>query len=710
MRGLDEEREYAERCRVALQAMIAGARENVVVGEVTWGDRYTAERLGYYLRSLAQELGDEGTGPPFFGLIGYGDDDTAGEHRNQTYYLGRRHISDAIGRPPLVIDWRAPVSTSFYRASPADPRGITTRRRFGWSTETLTSYEDERLDLGAGGVGVAMSGILRVEIERPRVGPMRDIVATIQPEQDLLVRAELDESLCVQGAPGTGKTAVGLHRAAYLLYAHRARLQRNGVLVLGPNRAFLHYISAVLPTLGEVDVEQTTIEELLSREQHPIRSTDEPSAARVKHDPRMAEVLRRALYERIRPPKEAVVVPDSSYRWRVNQYEFEQMVDDAQQEVTAYLLGRERVTARLVAALQRQAEARGQNCNGSWLRKMGRAVAPAVDAVWPAVKADELLAGLLSDRALLARAADEILTEDEQTAISWKRARTPKNALWTAADAVLLDEASALLERGQTYGHVIIDEAQDLSPMQCRAIARRSEHGSITVLGDLAQGTTPWATRDWSDQLAHLGKPASHVIALTTGYRVPAAVVELANRLLRNLGIDVPPTRSFRSDGRLTIQRTSDLAKTCAEAVRAALKEEGSIGVIAADEAIEQLRAALNEDGIDTIEADGDGRVAVVPAALAKGLEYDHVIVVEPAAVVAAEPRGLNRLYVVLTRAVSRLDVLHSRPLPQELDGTVGRLPDSSGYEYTDSGGADGREYGAGGQFGSGAVGTAAIG
>ncbi|MDX6260602.1 MAG: hypothetical protein QOH84_2290, partial [Kribbellaceae bacterium] len=647
MRGLDEEREYAERCRVALEAMIAGARQNVVVGELTWGDRYTAERLGYYLKSLAQELGDEGTGPPFFGLIGYGADDSAGEHSNQTYYLGRRHVSDAIGRPPLVIDWRAPVSTSFYRASPTDPRGITIRRRFGWSTETLTGYEDEHLQQAADPSTAAVSGILRAEIERPRVGPMRDIVATIQPEQDLLVRAELDESLCVQGAPGTGKTAVGLHRAAYLLYVHRARLQRNGVLVLGPNRAFLHYISAVLPTLGEVDVEQTTIEELLTGEQHPIRSTDEPAAARVKHDPRMAEVLRRALYERIRSPEDAVVVPDSSYRWRVNQYEFERMVDDARQEATAYLLGRERVISRLVASLQRQAESRGQNCNGTWLRKMGRAVTPAVDAVWPAVKADELLAGLLSDRSALAAAADEILTADEQAAITWKRARKPKSALWTAADAVLLDEASALLERGQTYGHVIIDEAQDLSPMQCRAIARRSEHGSITVLGDLAQGTTPWATRDWPEQLTHLGKPDSQIVALTTGYRVPAAVVELANHLLGNLGIDVPPTRSFRSDGRLTIQRTSDLAKACTDAVRAALKEEGSIGVIAADESVDHLRTALNEDGIDTIEPDGDGRVAIVAAALAKGLEYDHVIVIEPAAIVEAEPRGLNRLYVV---------------------------------------------------------------
>ena len=160
------------------------------------------------------------------------------------------------------------------------------------------------------------------------------------------------------------------------------------------------------------------------------------------------------------------------------------------------------------------------------------------------------------------------------------------------------------------------------------------------------------------------------MIALTTGYRVPAAVVELANRLLEGLNVDVPPTNSFRSDGRLTVQHTPDLAAACTDAVRAALKEEGSIGVIAADAAIDELREALKLDGIDAIEADGDGRVAVVPAALAKGLEYDHVIVIEPAAIVEAEPRGLHRLYVVLTRAVSRLDVLHTRDLPRQLNGT----------------------------------------
>ncbi|WP_350275261.1 AAA family ATPase [Kribbella sp. HUAS MG21] len=662
MRSLDEERAYAEDCRAALHRMVAGARENVAVGEHTWGDRYTAERLGYYLKTLARDLGEEGENPPYFGVIAYGAD--AGGHSGQTYYLGRRHIADAIGRPPMVIDWRAPVSAAFYQASAVDPRGIETRRRFGWAGSTLTSFEDEHLRAGTPPTPSGAGELVRREIERARVGPMRDIVATIQPEQDDLVRTDLDSSVCVQGAPGTGKTAVGLHRAAYLLYAHRSRLERNGVLVLGPNQAFLHYISAVLPTLGEVDVEQITIERLLDRE---VRAADEPAAAAVKHDVRMAAVLRNAVYGRIRQPEQAVVVNDASYKWRVDQDEFAEMVAEA--EATTYLTGRERVVARLVAALQRQAEARGQNCNGAWQRRMARAVTPAVDAVWPNLKADDVLAEVLSDPG---RAADGILTPDEQRAITWTRPRKAKSARWTAADAVLLDEVSALLERTPTYGHVIVDEAQDLSPMQCRAIARRSEHSSITVLGDLAQGTTPWAAADWPTQLGHLGKPAAEIVALSTGYRVPATVVGLANRLLAALPVSVPPTRLFRSDGELTISQVDDLATGTVEAVRRALGKEGSIGVIAADHQLAAATDALKAAGIEVTGADGDGRVAVVPASLAKGLEYDHVIALEPAEIVAAESRGLNRLYVVLTRAVSRLDILHVQPLPPQLQGAPG--------------------------------------
>ncbi|WP_329423806.1 AAA family ATPase [Streptosporangium sp. NBC_01495] len=666
--GLDDERAYLAECEAAMRRMIEGARLNVVIGERVAGDRYSAERLGYHLKSLAKELDEQPDGPPFFGRLDFGAD--SGEHRGQRYYIGRRHISGGTGRQPMVIDWRAPVSRAFYRSSARDPRGVSVRRRFGWSRRpvALTGFEDERLDLGQD-LGTA-SRIVAAEIERPRVGPMRDIVATIQPEQDELVRAGLDESICVQGAPGTGKTAVGLHRAAYLLYTHRQRLARGGVLILGPNRAFLGYISAVLPALGEVDVEQTTVEGLLER--GPLRGADGEEAAAVKHDVRMAEVLRRALYERVTAPADPIAVPDGSYRWRVGREEFRDIVDGALREATPYGVGRERVLSRTVAVLLRQAEARGQVTNAAWTRRMARAVTGHVDAVWPAVRPEEVVAELLGDPAALAVASDGILTLGERSAILWARPpRSFKSARWSAADLVLLDEVSGLLERPRGYGHVIVDEAQDLSPMQCRAVARRSEHGSITVLGDLAQGTTPWAALGWRDHLAHLGKPDAGLIALTTGFRVPAAVVALANRLLEELAVDVPRTRSFRTDGRLRVRRAPDLAAAVVTAVRDALGHDGSVAVIAADATLGTLMAALRTAGVEiaTLDEGGDGggggaRVTAVPASTAKGLEYDHVVVAEPAGIAGAGARGPNVLYVALTRAVSRLDVLHALPLP----------------------------------------------
>ncbi|MEV4013723.1 ATP-binding domain-containing protein [Nonomuraea angiospora] len=671
MGTLDDERQYVERCKAGLRRMLEGARDNVIIGESVAGDRYSAERLGRHLKSLAKELSEEPEGPPFFGRLDFGED--SAEHRRRAYHIGRRHITGEHGGPPVVIDWRAPVSRAFYRASARDPQGVAVRRRFGWSGTTLTSFEDERLERGEEGE----SRILAAEIERPRVGPMRDIVATIQPEQDDLVRAELDTSICVQGAPGTGKTAVGLHRAAYLLYAHRQRLERSGVLVLGPNRAFLGYISAVLPALGEVDVEQTTLERLLAS--IPVTAADSEAAALVKHDVRMAEVLRRALYRRIAKPVEPVAVADGSYRWRVPEDELRRIVDDTRRESLPYGVGRERVRARLVAAIQRQAEARGQTAGAAWTRKIARAVTPFLDAVWPAVKPEEVLyevlrgpAGGTRDGApaegtpggaLAEGTRDCALTGAEWEAITWaKPPRSVKSAKWTAADLVLLDEIAALIERPRGYGHVIVDEAQDLSPMECRAVARRSEHGSLTVLGDLAQGTTPWAASSWPERMALLGKPDGQVIALTTGFRVPAAVVELANTLLAALGTQVPATRSYRSDGHLRVTRVTGLEKGVVEAAREAMAFEGSIGVIAADADVEALTAALWDEGMDV-----DGRLTVLPASLAKGLEYDHVILAEPAAIAEAERRGLNRLYVALTRAVSRLDVVHARPLPPQL-------------------------------------------
>jgi DNA helicase IV len=656
------EREHLTASRAALARMRERAQHLFTTGDTVAGDAYSAETLGRTLSQRVKELTDDPTTPLFFGRLDFGQ----GEHAGQDYHVGRRHVTDDAGEP-MVLDWRAPLSRTFYQASARDPQGVAVRRRFGFQAGQLTGFEDEHLDRGEE-LGTA-SRILTAEIERPRVGPMRDIVATIQPEQDALVRADLEETICVQGAPGTGKTAVGLHRAAYLLYLHRERLRRSGVLVVGPNRAFLHYISAVLPALGEIEVEQAAVDDLVARVE--VRAVDDGPVAALKHDPRMAEVLARRLAGLIQRPTGGMVVADGSWRWRISEEALRRIVDDVRRERPPHAIGRERVQARTVALLQRQAEAkRGDSPPDSWLRKIGRdpAVRQFLDLVWPEVTAEQLVYSILSDAATLAGAADGILTSDEQAALLWRRpARTAKATKWSAADAVLVDEAAGLIDRLPSFGHVVVDEAQDLSPMQCRAIARRSEHGSITLLGDLAQGTAPWAAHDWADTLTHLGKPGARVVPLTTGFRVPAAVVDLANRLLPALEVAVPEAVSLRRDGWLAVRATADLdAQVVAEA-REALEHEGSVAIIAADAAIDRLTAALSAAAIEVSTPEQDARVTVLPASLAKGLEYDHVIVVEPADIVAAEPRGLNRLYVVLTRAVSRLAVVHARALPEPL-------------------------------------------
>ncbi|GAA3310682.1 hypothetical protein GCM10020295_78410 [Streptomyces cinereospinus] len=499
---------------------------------------------------------------------------------------------------------------------------------------------------------------------------MRDIAATIQPEQDDLVRADLMTSLCVQGAPGTGKTAVGLHRAAYLLYTWPQRVQRGGMLVLGPNRAFLSYISAVLPALGETGVRQSTLDEEIAR--HPVGAQDGDAAAIVKHDIRMAQVLRRALYARVRTDGvQPLVLPDGSYRWRVPADELERIVREVRTEEPAHAVGRERVRTRIVQAIQRQAERRAGPRTNAWTRKVSRArpVTTLLDAVWPGVRPEQVLADLLTDADTLAAAAEGVLDAWEQKALLWPEPpRSFRSARWSPADLVLLDELAGLIEHPAGYGHVVIDEAQDLSAMQCRAVARRSLFGSLTVLGDLAQGTTPWAARDWPSCLAHLGKPDAVVAPLTTGFRVPRAVAELANGLLEHLDVEVPPARSLRRDGEVVVEATQDTAAATVAAVNTALEQAGSIGVIAADTGADRLRDALRVAGIHAAGPDTPGaRVAVIPASAAKGLEYDHVVVVEPSVIVQAEPRGMSRLYVALTRAVSRLHIVHSEPLPPAL-------------------------------------------
>jgi DNA helicase IV len=703
------EQEHLEASRAALRAM----REDTLALKAQGGTGWSTEVLNLALQARAAALVDRADVPLFFGRLDYAAD-AESEYQGEHFYVGRRHVHDAQG-DPMVVDWRAPVSLAFYRASVKDPRGLGLRRRFGFSNGVLTAIEDEPFGAGAGagtdgGSGEGTNGqdpeaagsqILRQEIERPRTGPMRDIVATIQPEQDEIVRADLSTSICVQGAPGTGKTAVGLHRVAFLLYAYRDRIKRGGALVVGPNRQFLKYIEQVLPALGEIDVAQATVAELVDRA--PVRATEDGTVARLKGDARMAEVLARAVWAHITEPAEALLVVRGSRRWRVPAYELAEHIEALRGRDVRYSAARTMLGQRIAHSVLTRMEEAGESPDDRVQNAVARSqpVRKAVDQSWPAVDPAKLLHALYSDPERLAAAADGILTEQEQGLLVWpKPPRSAGAARWTAADVVLLDELADLLERTPSLAHVVVDEAQDLSPMQLRAVARRCTTGSVTVLGDIAQATTPWATGSWATALKHLGKTDAHIEELTQGFRVPRQIIEYAARLLPSIAPDLAPPTSVRQQGGglelRPVPNDKELTRHLIETVRKALIDEGSIGLIAADTAVARIEKALHAAGIPATRLDAEepaqgaapaadlepatesepavdtdaARLVLVPATLAKGLEYDQVIVVEPTAIADAEHDallGLRRLYVVLTRAVTRLTILHARPLPPEL-------------------------------------------
>jgi DNA helicase IV len=704
---LTAERNQLRRSREFLRLM----REDVLSLRAMGGDPVSEEYLKADLYHRAEALEDIPDAPLFFGRLDYaqstdsaesgqpasgnsgtgisgagqadvgrtGDDGIAGH----SFHIGRRHVHAPDGTP-AVIDWRAPVSRPFYRASAADPMNLALRRRFGFSGGELTAYEDEPFaaDRSDQKMPPRTSQILIDEIERPRSGPMRDIVATIQPDQDDIVRAGAAETVCVQGAPGTGKTAVGLHRVAYLLYAYREQVRRRGVVMVGPNRAFLSYIRNVLPALGELDVTQTTVGELVGSLEAgravAVRGSDDEAAAIVKGDARMAEVLRRALWASVRTPAAAVMLPRGSRRWRVAAWELEELVHELRHRGVRYGAARELLEHRIAHVILTRMEAAGEACDDRTHEavRRSRPVRAAVDAMWPKVDPVRLVFGLLSSAAALAEAAEGVLTAGEQAAIVWSAApRGPGSARWSAADAVLIDEARDLITRTPSLAHVVVDEAQDLSPMECRALGRRCSTGAATVLGDLAQGTTPWAAPSWESLLTNLGKPGTGVRELSVGYRVPRQILDYASTLLAVIAPELRPASSLRADpGALDLVHVpaaeldaTALDRALVAACQEACSRPGSVAVIAADPQVPALGRALDEAGVEYGAPGADSALTLVPVTLAKGLEYDHVIVAEPARIAGAEARGLQRLYVALTRAVSRLTVLYSEPLPAPL-------------------------------------------
>ncbi|MFB6722030.1 HelD family protein [Kribbella sp. NPDC056345] len=663
---LQAEKDYLKTSRAALAQM----REKTGALEIHSADRVSEEYLKAAIWQRMKELEDDPEVPLFFGRLDYVDP------APETFHIGRRHVNDAMGEP-MVIDWRADISVPFYRASRTEPMGVGARRRFGFTHGEMTAFEDE--DLTSAAPVEEHSDILDAEIERPRSGPMRDIVATIQPEQDVIVRAGVEDTICVQGAPGTGKTAVGLHRAAYLLYAYRDQLSRAGVLVVGPNASFLRYIGDVLPALGEIEAKQTTVEELVA---HVKVGGPGPAALDVlKGDARMAEVLHRAVWSQVRTPEDALVVPRGSHRWRVAAYQAEELVTELRTRGVRYGAGRAMLPQRLAHAVLLRMEAAGDSPDDRVQDAVARSrpVKQYAEALWPAVDPAKLLFRLFTEPDLLAQHAEGILTEEEQAMLIWAKApRSAGAAKWSVADATLIDEIADLVDRTPSLGHVVLDEAQDLSAMQLRAVGRRCSTGSMTVLGDIAQGTTPWATPSWDEALKHLGKSGAHTEELTAGFRVPGQVIEYAARLLPIIAPHLtPPTAVRRARGELTITRVSDSLAAAVTTVNEVSSRLGSIGMIVPDALVPAARKALQEQGLTFAvlgdEDDAESHLDVVPASLAKGLEFDHVVLVEPAGIVAGEAderTGLRRLYVCLTRAVTSLAILHDQDLPDVLAAT----------------------------------------
>jgi DNA helicase IV len=686
-------------------------------------------------------------------------------------YVGRIGLLDD-DREPLLVDWRAPAAQPFYRATPAAPCGVVRRRHLKIRARLVLDFEDDVLDLDALSdaerEGLNGEAALLAALGASRTGRMTDIVATIQAEQDRVIRSELPGILVVQGGPGTGKTAVALHRAAYLLYTHRERLARRGVLVVGPNPTFLRYIEQVLPSLGERDVLLSTVEEL-----HPgVAATGhEPvEAAAVKGDLRMAGVLAAAVRDRRRIPAEPLEIELDGATPRLEPETCARARDLALQTARPHNQARAIFVREVATALARQVAQRmeedlaavevdeslfgpdeqlddGPLLDDEQLDDLRDellatpAVRAALDRLWPELTPQRLLADLFQDQQRLAAAAPDLTAAERAVLLR------PVGWEWTAADVPLLDEAAVLLgtdeeaarradaargererrelayargvlevatigdaaryapdtsqldpamvadrwrrpegagtiaerarhDRTWTFGHVIVDEAQEVSAMAWRMLLRRCPTRSMTVVGDVAQTGAPWGAGSWARALDPHAPGRWRVAGLTVNYRTPAEIMAVAADVLATVAEGLEPPRSVREAGtapwRLELDPAEQLARLPeVVAAEAAAVGDGKLAVVVpaarAPELGRLLAAALPAATAAQGPAVLDAPVAVLTPTQAKGLEFDAVLVVEPDEILGGSPRGGNDLYVALTRATARLGVVHSGPLPAAL-------------------------------------------
>ncbi|MGA8725503.1 MAG: AAA family ATPase [Acidimicrobiales bacterium] len=673
------------------------------------------------------------------------------EPATEVFHIGRLAIHDA-DHEPLVVDWRAPIAEPFYRATGRDPQGLVLRRHLALHGRQVIGVEDERF--GASGIEESTEGdsgdhtggellvgelpiggpaALLAALDRARTGQMTDIIATIQGEQDEIIRAPLSGLLVVQGGPGTGKTAVALHRAAYLLYTHRFPLERQGVLVVGPNPLFLRYIDQVLPSLGETGVTLSTVAGLVPE----IRIKEEGPAEveKLKGDARMATVMARSVRTRQRPLAEDVAVPYGALVLRLSVEDSRQIVEMVKRRPGAHNARRrlvDQAVARLLAERARQTQQRlgvgapagvtafpGYDEDLSQLtdeefdfedfsRKVRRVpeLATALDRMWPKLSPHELLHDLLGASPLIAAAARGILTPEEQALLRRPRSSSFEEVPWTPADAALVDEARHLLgprngnaeESVRKYGHIVVDEVQDLSPMQLRMLTRRSLSGSMTVVGDIAQATAPSAPASWSDITEHLPRRRPiREVELTVSYRTPAEVLAVAGRVLsvaapglrpprpvRRTGVEPrmvavrPETGGDGVDGADGADRVGELARQVAEiaAEEVAVTAPGRVAVLAPGALVRSMWDGLLAAGLPaadpgTLASSGlNAPLVVLAAEGTNGLEFDSVVVVEPGVIAGETARGLRTLYVALTRPTQRLTVVYETPPPAALTAT----------------------------------------
>jgi DNA helicase IV len=691
---LDAEQAYidhAYECLERTKRIVESMREGVVDGQGgTFQNRFERDvvwdRVGVRLGQL--EIGERSL---VFGRI---DTDPEGERAedagpgpgpDETYYIGRIAVADEHS-DPVVVDWRAPLAESFYRATGVDPMGLRRRRHFASRGPTLLGIDDElfgsatvALDQGQ----VQGHGALIAALEESRSGRLSDIVGTIQAEQDRIIRSELAGVLVVQGGPGTGKTVVALHRAAYLLYSHRFPLEGQGVLVVGPNRLFLSYIEQVLPSLGEAGVQIAVLSDLIPHVR--VSGSDPTAVAHVKGDQRMIRVIRKAVRDRQRPLREALRVPYGLQRLSVTPQVAEEIIHQVRRRVRFHNAGRRHVEQLLFEALA--ASARDEQAPEVVRERVRREpmVREALERMWPVLSPAELLNDLFGSRALLRSAASKQLAPHEWELLVRERHHDATEILFTHDDVPLLDEALELLgprpkhkdaDSIRTYGHIVVDEAQDLTPMQLRVLDRRSLNGSMTIVGDIAQATGSWPHDDWASVLSHLPerRPPRHA-ELSVGYRVPGPIMDLAAKVLPLAAPGLRPPSSIRHTGdEPVVVQVADhlLDLQLAETVREELKVVGSgnIAVITPDGLADRADSALTEAGVEYGRATRQGldrQVTVVPVSLAKGLELDSVIVVEPGRILTDETRGAQSLYVALTRSTKRLTLLHTEPLPDVL-------------------------------------------